>query len=69
MSDVDLQAGAGATVGLADDDVLRDVDQTTGSGSPDSGGTQSRIDQALTGRRAVAMKYVENGEALAVVCL
>ncbi len=30
VSDVDLQAGAGATVGLADDNVLRDVDQTTG---------------------------------------
>ena len=51
MSDVDLQAGTGATVGLADDNVLRDVDQTTGQVAR-LGVTQSRIDQTLTGDRA-----------------
>src|SRR5690606_15576370 len=48
LTDDHVDAAAGATVGLADDDVLRDVHQTTGQVTR-VGGTERRVGQTLTG--------------------
>ena len=58
-----LHALAGATVGLADDDVLGDVDQTTGEVAR-VGGTQGGVGQTLT-RTVRVHEVLEHRQALA----
>src|SRR5699024_3062227 len=62
-ADVQNNALLGATVVLADDDVVRDVHQTTGEVTGVRG-TQCRIRQALTGTVGV-VEVLEHGQALA----
>ena len=67
LRDLDAHALTGATVGLANDHVLRDVDETTGQVTRLSG-TKCGISQTLTS--AVGSDEVlENRQALAVVRL
>ena len=62
VADLELDELLGAAVGLADDDVLRDVDQAPGEVAR-VGGTQGGVGQALAGtvRRD---EVLENGQAL-----
>ena len=61
------EAALGAAVLLADDDVLRDVDETTGQ-VPGVGGTQGGVGQTLAGT-VRGDEVLEHRQALAVVRL
>src|SRR5690606_17055564 len=64
VGDPQLQAAVGAAVLLADDDVLGDVDQTTGEVTR-VGGPQGGVRQTLTGTVRGA-EVLQHGQALSV---